>query len=196
MNPGKLRGRGFVLRLSGTTDLRWESLAEVWISGKSTGRKNLFSKVGIGADGAEFLLRERDLTLHDAILWNGRHYFLTDIVKEGAHPVYYRVQAARVTPEIVTVWRDTVEKGAYNRPERTAKQIGSFPGCITEKYLGSSQEDSHIESEKRLIVVAPKAALYREGDRFTIWEEEYRVMVVHRLEDWKNEYEVQRTEDD
>ena len=97
MNPGKLRGRGFVLRLSGTTDLRWESLAEVWISGKSTGRKNLFSKVGIGADGAEFLLRERDLTLHDAILWNGRHYFLTDIVKEGAHPVYYRVQAARVT---------------------------------------------------------------------------------------------------
>lgn len=196
MNPGKLRDRGFVLRLSGKEHLRWEPLCGVWLTGKSTGRKNLFSRVGIGADGAEFLLRSRDLTLDDAILWEGQHYFLTDIAKEGVHPVYWKVFAARVSPETVTVKRDAVEKGALNRPVRTEKEIGSFPGCVTEKYLGSSPEDSHMESEKRLIVVAPKAALYREGDRFEIWGESYRVEVVHKLENWKNEYEVRREEDD
>lgn len=110
--------------------------------------------------------------------------------------MYWKVSAARVSPETVTVKRDAVEKGALNRPVRTEKEIGSFPGCVTEKYLGSSPEDSHMESEKRLIVVAPKAALYREGDRFEIWGESYRVEVVHKLENWKNEYEVRREEDD
>ena len=46
MNPGKLRGRGFVLRLSGTTDLRWESLAGVWISGKAQGGKTYSPRWG------------------------------------------------------------------------------------------------------------------------------------------------------
>lgn len=196
MNPGRLRERGFVLRLSGKENLKWDTLCGIWLSGKLTGRRNLFSRVGIGVDGAEFLLRERDITLHDAILWEGQHYFLTNIAREGAAPVYYRISAARVSPETVTVRRDTIEMGAFNRPERVEKEIGSFPGCVTEKYLGSSPEDSHIESEKRLIVVAPKAALYREGDRFEIWGESYRVEVVHKLENWKNEYEVRREEDD
>ena len=196
MNPGKLRDRGIVLRLAGKEMLRWEPVCTVWLQGKPTGRKNLFSRVGIGADGAEFLLRERDRTLHDAILWEGQHYFLTDIAKEGVHPVYWKVSAARVNPVDVTVKRDTVEKGAQNRPVREERKIGSFPGCVTEKYLGNSPQDSHIESEERLIVVAPKAALYKKGDRFEFGGERFRVEVVHSLENWKNEYEVRREADD
>ena len=196
MNPGRLRERGFVLRLSGKENLKWDMLCGIWLSGKLTGRRNLFSRVGIGADGAEFLLRERDITLHDAILWEGQQYFLTNIAKEGTGPVYFRISAARVSPETVTVRRDIIEMGALNRPERVEKEIGSFPGCITEKYLGSSPEDSHIESEKRLIAVAPKAAAYRAGDCFEIRGKRYRVEVVHELESWKNEYEIRREEDD
>lgn len=196
MNPGNLRERGTLLRINGTSNLQWEELAGLWMQVKETGRKNLFSKVGIGADGVEILIRSRDITLHDAIRWNGRHYFLTNISEEGTAPVYLKIQAARVNPMPVTVWRDKVEKGALNQPVRAPEQIGSFPGCITEKYLASRGEESHIESEIRLVAVAPKAALYRAGDLFEISGEKFRVMVVHNLENWKNEYEIQRIEDD
>lgn len=196
MNPGKLRERGTLLRISGTTDLQWEEHCKIWMQVKETGRKNLFSKVGIGADGVEILIRSRDITLHDAIRWNGQHYFLTNISEEGTAPVYLRIQAARVNPVPVTVWRDKVEKGTLNQPIRAPEQIGSFPGCITEKYLGSRDEESHMESEIRLIAVAPKAADYQVGDIFEFTGHKFRVMVVHNLENWKNEYETQRIEDD
>ena len=101
-----------------------------------------------------------------------------------------------MNPVDVIVKRDTVEKGALNRPVREERKIGSFPGCVTEKYLGNSPQDSHIESEERLIVVAPKAALYKKGDRFEFGGERFRVEVVHSLENWKNEYEVRREADD
>ena len=196
MNPGKLRERGQILRLNGENTLEWQTLCDVWLKGQETGRRNLFSTLGIGAAGAEFLLRERDLTLHDAILYRGQHYFLTEIGREGIHPIYYKVQAARITPQTVTVWRDQVSKGEYGRPLREPEVIGSFPGLITEKYLGSVEETMHIESEERLIVVAPKAAIYQTGDHFEIGENRYRVMVAHPFEDFKNEYEVKRVVDD
>lgn len=196
MNPGKLRERAAVLRLVGEADLRWEKLCGVWLSAKETGRKNLFSKVGIGTAGAEFLLRERGLTLHDAILWRGQHYLLTDIAREGTAPVYLRVQAARVTPVIALHYRRRVALGELNRPEQTTEQLGSFPCCLTEKYLGSSDENSHVESRARLVAVTPKAVRCIPGDLLEIEDEQYRVMVVHQLEIYKNELEIERTSDD
>ena len=44
--------------------------------------------------------------------------------------------------------------------------------------------------------MAPKAALYKKGDRFEFGGERFRVEVVHSLENWKNEYEVRREADD
>lgn len=196
MNPGKLRERAAVLRLAGEADLRWEKLCGVWLSGKETGRQNIFSKVGIGAAGAEFLLRERGLTLHDAILWRGQHFFLTNIACEGTAPVYLRVQAARVTPVTALHYRRKMTLGELNRPEQTLEKIGSFPCCLTEKYLGSSDENSHVESRARLVAVTPKAVRCRPGDLLEIEGKQYRVMVVHQLESYKNEVEIERTEDD
>lgn len=195
MNPGKLRERAAVLRLAGETDLRWEKRCGVWLAAKETGRKNLFSKVGIGAAGAEFLLRERGLTLHDAILWQEQHFFLTDIAREGVAPVYFRVQAAQVTPVIAQHFRRKVTLGELNRPEETLERIGSFPCCLTEKYLGSSDENSHVESRERLVAVTPKAVSCRSGDLLEIDGGQYRVMVAHELESYKNEYEIERTAD-
>lgn len=197
MDPGKLRKRGSILKLVSDGDsLAWTAWKQVYLTVKETGKKNLFSRVGIGTDGAEIILREQPLTLNDAILWENQHYFLTDIVKEGIHPVYLKLQSARITPKTVTVKRNEVKKGKNNTPLREEKTVGSFPGCVTEKYLGSSAEESHIEREIRFVVVAPKAALYQAGDIFEIEGNRYRVMVVHLLEPYKNEYEIQRTEDD
>ena len=196
MNPGKLRTRGTLLRLSGGNDLIWAESEGLWMQIKETGKKNLFSKVGIGSDGVEITLRKRDISLHDAILWRGQHYFLTNISEEGSAPVYLKIQAARIPATMVTVTRAGITRDELGRPEETAEKIGSFPGCITEKYLGSEEEPSHFESETRLVVVSPNAAAYQTGDVFEFGGAAYRVMVVHELEGWKNEYEVKRVEDD
>lgn len=195
MNPGKLRDRVTLLRLTGGADLTFAPAAQVWAQVRETGRKNNFAKVGIGADGVEILLREREITLHDAVLWNGCHYFLTDIAKEGNHPVYWKVQAARVPCRTAEVYRYRTSRGEAGYPVNTLEQLGSFPACLTEKYLGSREEASHMENETRLVAVAPKAAAYQAGDLFEIGGKKYRVMVAHDLEDWKNEYEIQRVED-
>lgn len=195
MNPGKLRKRGWLMRLAGEKDLRFEAARSLWTEMNETGRKNLFSQVGIGSDGAEFLLRASDLTLHDAILYKGQHYFLTNIEQMGIHPVYFKVSAARVPCETITVSRTVTAKDNLGRAERTVTTIGSFPGCITEKYLRTETNKSHLELEKRRVVVAPKAAAYKPGDIFEILGESWRVVLVHDLESWKNEYEVERTED-
>ena len=195
MNIGKLRDRGWLMRLTGEEELRFEAVRSLWMEAAETGRKNLFSQAGIGADGAEFTIRSCDLTLHDAILWNGRHYFLTNIERAGIHPVYFRVSAARVPCETVTVFRAATSRDDLSRAKRTEREIGSFPGCITEKYLGEEVGKSHLELEKRRVAVAPKAAVYRPGDVFEILGERWRVVLCHDLEAWKNEYEIERTED-
>lgn len=195
MNPGKLRERGVLLRLSGEKDLKWEENSGIWMQVKETGRKNLFSKVGIGSDGVEIFLRKRDITLHDAIQWKGQHYFLTNITEEGTAPVYLKIQAARITPVTVTAWQNQVSMGDLNQAEYMWEQAGTFPACVTEKYLASREEESHMESEIRLVAVTPKVAVYQAGDIFEIAEKKFRVMIVHNLESWKNEYEIQRIED-
>ena len=196
MNPGKLRERGALLRLAGTNDLRWEERSKLWMQVKETGRKNIFAKVGIGSDGVEIVLREREITLHDAIRWNGRHYFLTNIAREGTAPAYLKIQAARVPCRTAEVYRCRTERGDTGQPVNVFERVGSFPACLTEKYLGSAGEQSHMESETRLVAVAPKAAACKAGDLFAIDGKRYRVMVVHDLEDWKIEYEIERVEDD
>ena len=196
MNPGKLRERGALLRLTGTNDLRWEERSKLWMQVKETGRKNIFAKVGVGSDGVEIVLREREITLHDAILWNGRHYFLTNIAREGTAPAYLKIQAARVPCRTAEVYRCRTERGKTGQPVNFFERVGSFPACLTEKYLGSREEASHMESETRLVAVAPKAAACKAGDLFAMDGARYRVMVVHDLEDWKIEYEIERVEDD
>lgn len=196
MNPGKLRDRVTLLRLTGGADLSFTKAAQVWAQVRETGRKNIFAKVGIGSDGVEIVLREREITLHDAILWNGRHYFLTNIAREGTAPAYLKIQAARVPCRTAEVYRCRTERGKTGQPVNFFERVGSFPACLTEKYLGSAGEQSHMESETRLVAVAPKAAACKAGDLFAIDGKRYRVMVVHDLEDWKIEYEIERAEDD
>jgi len=195
VDPGKLRKRGWLMRLAGEEDLRFEAVRSLWMDVTETGRKNIFSRVGIGGDGAEFIVRSCDLTLHDAILYEGQHYFLTDIEKTGICPVWFRVMAARVPCETVTVFRTETSRSDLGRAKQTVSVIGSFPGCITEKYLGEEVGKSHLELEKRRVVVAPKAAVYKPGDTFEILGARWRVVLVHDLEAWKNEYEIERTDD-
>ena len=197
MNPGKLRERGEILEFSTVSGgFEWKEAGKIWLSVKETGKKNLFSGVGVGAAGAEILIREAPVTLHNAIRWKGQHYFLTNIQEEGIHPVYLKIQAARITPKTVIQHRMDTKLGERNRPINEYKPVQTFPACITEKYVKSSDEDSHVETQTQLAAVTPKAIEAKAGDLFEVEGRKYRVMTAHLQDEYKNEYIIQQTEDD
>ena len=85
IDAGKLRDVLQVLELAESPEGTWTWQKVRKARGQvelSTGR-NLFSTVGIGARGAEIVLRRQDLTLHNALLWGEQHLFLTAILPEG-----------------------------------------------------------------------------------------------------------------
>ena len=95
IDAGKLRERLEVMELKeGPNGVwTWESVRKARGQVElNTVKKNLFSSVGIGARGAELVLRRQPLTLHQAILWGERHLFLTAVLPEGR--LHLRVQAA------------------------------------------------------------------------------------------------------
>ena len=55
---------------------------------------SLFPPWASAPGGVEFTIRRRELTLHQAFRWNGRHCFLSSIVPDG--PGHLKVTAALV----------------------------------------------------------------------------------------------------
>lgn len=198
MNPGKLRERGQLLKLTKDgTSYRWEASGGIWCAVKETGKKNLFSKVGVGAAGAEITVREnRQLTCHDALLVRGQHFFLTDIAREGIAPRYFKIQAAMVTPETASVTRTKTVIGGNGIPTNGEITIAECPVYLTEKYIRSADEKAQVENTNRLVAVTPKALECLPGDVVEILGRKYRVEVCHTLEPYKNEYEIERVTDD
>ena len=157
----------------------------------STGR-NLFSTVGIGARGAEIVLRRQDLTLHNALLWGEQHLFLTAILPEGR--LHLRVQAALVEPVecLATRTEDTV--GEAGRPTTAETMRVTFPGVLTEKYARYEREETHAENATSYVLVVPKEIQLKAGDLVTVQEGPaqgvYNVQICHVLDPYKNEYEI------
>ena len=170
----------------------WQSTRPARAQVELSTRSNLFSQVGVGARGAELVLRRQALTLHQAILWGEQHLFLTAILPEGR--LHLRVQAALVEPVqcLVTRTEDTV--GEAGRPTTTETMRVSFPGVLTEKYARYEREETHAENETAYVLVVPKVIALKAGDLVTVQEGPaqgvYNVQVCHVLDPYKNEYEI------
>lgn len=155
-------------------------------------KSNLFSSVGIGARGAELVLRRQALTLHQAILWGEQHLFLTAILPEGR--LHLRVQAALVEPVecLATRTEDTV--GEAGRPTTAETMRVTFPGVLTEKYARYEREETHAENATSYVLVVPKEIQLKAGDLVTVQEGPaqgvYNVQICHVLDPYKNEYEI------
>ena len=194
IDAGKLRDHLQVLELkedpAGTW--AWRSAWKTWGQVEEATGRNLFSLVGIGARGAEILLRRRPLTLHNALLWEGRHLFLTAILPAGR--LHLRIQAALVTPVVCTATRREDSIGAAGRPVHAETMRVTFPGVLTEKYVRYEREEDHAEGESSYVLVAPKAIQLRAGDLVTVQEGPakgvYHVTTCHVLDEYKNEYEI------
>lgn len=183
IDAGKLRDVLQVLELKEepAENWTWQSVRKVWGQVELSTSRNLFSTVGIGARGAEMILRRQPLTLHNALLWGEQHLFLTSILPEGR--LHLRVQAALVTADTITLQKD----------ENTVEM--TFPGVLTEKYARHEQEWPMSVNQLGLVLVVPKAITLEPGRlvkaRGALWE----VLVPHELDEYKNEYEIGRTVD-
>lgn len=157
----------------------------------STGR-NLFSTVGIGARGAEIVLRRQDLTLHNALLRGEQHLFLSAILTEGR--LHLRVQAALVEPVTCLATRTEDTVGEAGRPTTAETMRMTFPGVLTEKYTRYEREETHAENETSYVLVVPKVVQLKASDLVTVQEGPakgvYYVTICHVLDPYKNEYEI------
>ena len=145
----------------------------------STGQ-NLFSTVGIGARGAEIVLRRQPLTLHNALLWGEQHLFLSAILPEGR--LHLRVQAALVEP--TECQADMDQRGGIR-----------FPGILTEKYMKWEQPEPYSVNRLAYVLVTPKPIQLQRGSLVGVSGINYEVQLAHTLDPYKSEYEIVRTED-
>ena len=167
IDAGKLRDVLQVLELAENPEgtWTWQKVRKARGAVELSTRSNLFSTVGIGARGAEIILRRQPLTLHNALLWGEQHLFLSAILPEGR--LHLRVQAALVEPVecLATRTEDTV--GEAGRPTTAETMRITFPGVLTEKYTRYEREETHAENETSYVLVVPKVVQLKASDLVT-----------------------------
>mgnify|MGYP005786795251 FL=1 len=194
IDAGRLNKAVHVLELRETAPGAWEwgPIRRTWTMLTLQTKKNLFSSVGIGARGAELILRRQPLTLHNALLWGEQHLFLSAILPEGR--VHLRVQAALVEPVTCLATRTEDTVGEAGRPTTAETMRMTFPGVLTEKYARYEREETHAENETSYVLVVPKAIQLKASDLVTVQEGPakavYYVTICHVLDPYKNEYEI------
>lgn len=182
IDAGQLRDVLQVLELRESPEgtWTWQKVRKARGAVELSTRSNLFSAVGIGARGAEIILRRQALTLHQAILWGEQHLFLTAILPEGR--LHLRVQAALVEP--TECQADMDQRGGIR-----------FPGILTEKYMKWEQPEPYSVNRLSYVLVTPKPIQLQRGSLVGVSGINYEVQLAHTLDPCKNEYEIVRTED-
>lgn len=170
------------------TAYSWGVSASTWAKVERLDKVNLFSKVGIGVASAMFSMRKCVLTLHNAISWQGKHYFLTDIIEVKRK--YFEVMAAQIEPKICIATRNSTTLNELNRPILTSQQVATFPACLVEKYLGYQQEKPQAVQDMTYVLVTPKDIELQVADLVTVGQETYNIRIPHCLDEYKNEYEM------
>ena len=194
IDAGRLNKAVHVLELRETAPGAWEwgPIRRTWTMLTLQTKKNLFSSVGIGARGAELILRRQPLTLHNALLWGEQHLFLSAILPEGR--LHLRVQAALVEPVTCLATRTEDTVGEAGRPTTAETMRMTFPGVLTEKYARYEREETHAENETSYVLVVPKAIQLKASDLVTVQEGPakavYYLTICHVLDPYKNEYEI------
>ncbi len=194
IDAGRLNKAVHVLELRETAPGAWEwgPIRRTWTMLTLQTKKNLFSSVGIGARGAELILRRQPLTLHNALLRGEQHLFLSAILPEGR--LHLRVQAALVEPVTCLATRTEDTVGEAGRPTTAETMRMTFPGVLTEKYARYEREETHAENETSYVLVVPKVVQLKASDLVTVQEGPakgvYYVTICHVLDPYKNEYEI------
>lgn len=191
-NPGILKDNIKQLSIKKQDDnYIWEVDANLWSKAEYTGKRNIFSNLGYGEKQVKFLVRKRDLTLHNAFLWQNKHCFITDIVE--IERGLYEVNTALIEPKQCSIKRstDTPILDKLNRPIKgNENQIITFPACLSEKYVRQTEEHPISKVENICILTTPKMVELLNGELVSIQGVDYEILVSHTFDDYKNEYEI------
>lgn len=196
VRAGELRERVTILTLTekaGKTGCEWTETKTTWAKVEKTGKRSLFSTVGMSRPEWRVTMRCQPLTLFQALRWRGHFLFLAELT----HPDrgHIELSAVQAEPVTCTVQRTKVEKNALNNPTLSTERVLSFPACLTEKYEGFSQGAVHDTLTHTLVAICPKAVSLRAGEVVTVGNDRYRVQIEHTLSEFKNEYEITREVD-
>lgn len=161
----------------------WQRVWGAWVKAVQSDRASYFSTVGIGARSVAFNMRKASrINLGLSFLWRGQFCFLTSIT-DVEQPGMVEVKAALC--ETVECRKDWDKSHEGTR----------FPGVLTEKYVGHEQLDPHAMSVTTYVLVTPKAIELAAGSLVQVVATPYKVLTVHTLDQWKNEYEIVRKAD-
>lgn len=179
IDAGELRERLEVLELAsdGAGGWTWKTARRTWAAAVLSAKKNVWSTYGIGATGVTFTVRRQPLRETNAFTWRGRHCFITSILPCGTN--HWTVEAALVT---VTQCEDRYG----NR---------SFPGIVTEKYMGHEQQEPQAVNVMRRVLVTPKEVELQAGRLVHLEGTDWPITIAHTLDPNHNEYEIERTVD-
>lgn len=201
VRAGELRERIEVLRLDPLPEgggYEWTLDRKTWAKAVKTGKRALYAANGKSGEEYAFTLRRQPLTLHEAIRWQGRFYLLYDLTQPDRGHIDAR--CAAVWPVTCTVQRERVSTAnPLNRPQTVPQAVVTFPAVLTEKYVKAEQPMPQTTIETTLLLVTPKPVELATGEVVTVGTGEgalsYCVQIGHRLDTYRNEYEIVRTED-
>ena len=139
---------------------------------------------------------DRRMTLRDAIRWNGEFLHLTAI-SMGAERDRQEIRAAICHPETLTAKpQDRTGRDARNRPVAIPQAAYTFPGILAERYYRSEEDEVFRRETLERVLVTPKAVELRTGDLIQQGDSmPYTVLQRLDLEDYKNEYVIERRRD-
>lgn len=173
----------------------WVEKCKLWADILIDGKKNLFSQVGIGARNAIFVITHNDsITMFDAIKYQNKHYLITQI--DDLEKKYKKITAAEALLANCKFQGVEYTKDKYNRPIAQELPCISFEACFTEKYVGYTETPVSANTETILVAITPKIIDLNVGDAIEVLDEStvkngfYIVQKVHKLDEYKNEYEV------
>lgn len=201
----------------------WAKKRQIWAAAEQDTRSNLFSSVGVGARGVTFTIRRSPgLTLHNAFRWRGQFCFLTSIV--DGDPGFQVVKAALCEPakcqKDVDMNPPEDPPGCFFPGILTEKYVGHEQldphTVVTGDFVLVTPKIIRLAPNSWVIVQDPRR---NPADPFS-WEEKvgsgrgfqwlegaemsepfdgkgahFRVLVLHELDPYKNEYEIRMEKD-
>ncbi len=185
---GSYRERADVLELVETGgNFDWAVSGRVWCRLDRTGKLSIFAKTGLAAEGYKISMRDRPLTLHNALRIGGRHFFITALDR-----------SVRGFLEVEAVSVPLVTATAYpNEPENAF----TFPACLTELYVKHVQGEPFAENIIDYVLVTPKPVVIVPGSLVELTRSDcdegkrFPVITAHTLDEAKNEYVLRKETD-
>jgi len=184
INAGKLNQPIYVLELSESdTGWSWTVRRKAWAAVEQSETRKVFSANATASrSSVVFTIRRQNLSMFDAIDWQGRHHLITSIepTKDRAH---LTVTAVPANIASCTAEANKVPKGK------------TFPAALAEKYVRHEQLEPMAVASICYVLITPKPVILQPGSLVDVDGTPYAVLAAHLLDPYRNEYEVMRKAD-